>query len=156
MTTPHYYVDKQELHEAMIAHLDRVKEARAAGKPDPKIPDYIGKAIINICVGLSMRYNFRGYTWRDEMVEDGIAACIYAVNKYNPRHDGPNGTGPNPYGYFTQCAFWAFQSRIVREKTELAKRLAILKDFNEELVQQGMDGEIHDVDRESIIAMFEE
>lgn len=52
------------------------------------------------------------YTWRDEMVGDGIENCIKAVHNFNPEKSN------NPFAYFTQIAFNAYRRKIKEEKKE--------------------------------------
>jgi len=54
-----------------------------------------------------------GYTYREEMVGDGIVRMFKALisKKYNREK------GTNPFSYFTRIAFNAFRNRIKKEKT---------------------------------------
>lgn len=102
-----HYVNNKDLYEAIIAY----KELLSAN-PNARIPNYIGECVVKICERLSTNRNFIGYSFRDEMVADGIENCIYAVPLFNPEKTN------NPFGYFTQIAWNAFLRRIAREKKE--------------------------------------
>ena len=72
---------------------------------------------MKICEGLSHKPNFVRYTYRDEMVMDGVENCLKAI--YNYRIDASTRTGkPNAFSYFTQIAYFAFIRRIVKEKKQ--------------------------------------
>jgi hypothetical protein len=50
------------------------------------------------------------YTFRDDMISDGIENCLVYVHNFDPAKS------KNPFGYFTQIIFYAFIRRIQREK----------------------------------------
>lgn len=107
-TTPsNYYVDKERLYQ----ELKKYHKAKKAGE-NPEISEYIGHCILLICNGLSQRPNFNGYTFKADMVSDGIEDCVAAVKNFNPRKS------KNPFGYFSQISWWAFVQRILIEKKQ--------------------------------------
>ena len=61
---------------------------------------------------LSYAPNFINYSYREEMVGDGIIRMMKAIiaKKYN------RDKGTNPFSYFTRIAFNAFRNRIKKEK----------------------------------------
>ena len=89
-----HYVNNKDFYEAIIAY-----KAVLVENPSARIPNYIGECIMKICERLSTNRNFIGYSFRDEMVADGIENCIYAVPLFNPEKTS------NPFGYFTQIAW---------------------------------------------------
>lgn len=106
------YINNKTLFEAIIEYKQKVNAAGAAGKKIPEIPMYIGQAIILLCNNLSKRPNFYSYTFREEMISDGIIDCIAAVGNFKQEKTN------NPFGYFTQIAWYAFLRRIAKEKKE--------------------------------------
>ena len=67
---------------------------------------------LKIANHLSYRPNFINYTYRDEMISDGIENCLQYVHNFNP--DKSN----NPFAYFTQIIYYAFLRRIQKEKKQ--------------------------------------
>ena len=61
---------------------------------------------------LSYAPNFINYSYREEMVGDGVIRMFKALmsKKYNHLK------GTNPFSYFTRIAFNAFRNRIKKEK----------------------------------------
>ena len=100
------------------------KEAELNNKAVPPMPDCIGKQIMLMADGLSKRYNFRNYTYIDEMREDGIYMAIRAVRNYDPTKSNNN----NAFGYFNRVIWQAFASKITTEAKEHKKKLDLLKD----------------------------
>ena len=102
-----HYVNNKDFYQSIVNY----REVLAAD-PQARIPEYIGLCIRNICERLSTKPNFVGYSFRDEMVSDGIENCIRAVHLFDPNRTS------NPFAYFTQIAWNAFIRRITSEKKE--------------------------------------
>ena len=110
---PEHYVDNKKLYAEMQDYLNSVKEAEEAGDDKPRIPEYIGECLLKISNRLSTRPNFINYTYRDEMISDGIENCVNYIGNFNPEKS------TNPFAYFTQIIYYAFLRRIQREKKQL-------------------------------------
>ena len=108
-----HYVDNKKLFAEMKAYLDSVKEAEESGADKPRVPEYIGECLLKISTRLSTKPNFINYTYRDEMISDGIENCINYIGNFNPEKSD------NPFAYFTQIIYYAFVRRIQREKKQL-------------------------------------
>lgn len=106
------YINNKTLYAAMIEHRNGIKEAETNGKPKPQASKYIGESIILICNNLAKKPNFSGYTYKGDMISDGIIDCVAAIDNFNP--DKTN----NPFAYFTQIAWNAFIRRIHKEKKQ--------------------------------------
>ena len=113
---PHY-IDNEKFSKEVMDYVNLVKEAKKNNKEIPQISSYIGQCFINIANGLSRRPNFIGYTYRDEMVADGIENCLKAIPNYNI--DTTTRTGkPNAFSYFSMITFYAFVRRIQKENKQ--------------------------------------
>jgi hypothetical protein len=94
-----------------------VNERREHNEETPKVTQYIGECFLRIAEGLSRKPNFFGYSFREEMVMDGVENCIKAVMNYNVATATRSGT-PNAFGYFTQITYYAFLRRIIKENRQ--------------------------------------
>ena len=101
------YINNADFMAALIAY----KEAKKLNANAP-IPNYIGECFMKIAEGLSHKPNFINYTYRDEMIGDGIENCLMYFENFNP--DKSN----NPFAYFTQIIYFAFLRRIAKEKKQ--------------------------------------
>jgi len=101
-----HYVNNAELLQALIEFRKKIAEAEEAGEQLPRVPEYVGKCILQIATHLSYKPNFLNYTYREEMISDGIENCIQYVRNFDP--DMSN----NPFAYFTQIVGYAFLRRI--------------------------------------------
>ena len=144
------YVEKEAFLQELLDYQSLCRKAAEEGKPDPKIPDTIGKRILDIAEGVGSRYNFANYTYRDEMVGDAIESCVKAVKKFNPDH-----AKRNPFGYFTKCVWWTFLSRMDYEKKAHQGKLKMMMDPNI-LMFDTMDGDSSDygIDKTELLDFY--
>jgi len=153
---PKHYVNNKTLYENMIKYKESLCIAKDANTVKPRIPEYIGECILLICNRLAFKPNFINYTYREDMIADGIENCILAVDNFNPEKS------INPFAYFTQIAFNAFLRRIAKEKKQTYIKH---KNFENMYSMEDLDAAFHDrhaavqVTNEysnDIIASFEE
>jgi len=112
-----HYVNNADFSSAVVAYVTEKNTAIAAGDSAPVVTAYIAECFLKICEGLSHRPNFVRYTYREEMVMDGVENCLRAIGNY--KIDTKTRTGkPNAFSYFTQIAFFAFLRRLAKEKKE--------------------------------------
>jgi len=96
-----FYVEPKEFDQEIMNYYD-------SGKMSDKLADMVSK----ISHKLSYAPNFINYSYREEMVGDGVIRMMKALiaKKYNREK------GTNPFSYFTRIAFNAFRNRIKKEK----------------------------------------
>jgi hypothetical protein len=100
-TTSDYYVEPQKFDEEIMKYYE-------SGVMSNELAEMVSK----ISHKLSYAKNFINYSYREEMVGDGIIRMMKALiaQKYNRKK------GTNPFSYFTRIAFNAFRNRIKKEK----------------------------------------
>jgi hypothetical protein len=125
---PHY-VNNREFSYAVVDYVTSSNEAKAKGEKNPVVPDYIAICFMKICEGLSHKPNFVRYTYRDEMVMDGVENCLKAIYNYNINTATRTGK-PNAFSYFTQIAYFAFIRRIVKEKKQTDIKFKFMEQAN--------------------------
>ena len=121
---PIHYVNNKEFLEAIIQRKELIKEAEEAGASTPQISNYLGECILKIANHLSYRPNFINYTYREEMISDGIENCLQYIDKFDPEKS------KNPFAYFTQIIYYAFIRRITKEKKQQSIKEKILRETN--------------------------
>ena len=107
-----HYVDNKKFLQAMKEWKEKCKDAEEADEELPRISNYIGECFLKIANGLSYRPNFINYTYRQEMISDGIENCLQYIHNFNPEKS------KNPFAYFTQIIYYAFIRRIQKEKKQ--------------------------------------
>ena len=111
-TTDEQYVDNKQFLQAMKDWKEECRIAKNLNKPVPIVSNYIGECFMKIANHLSYRPNFINYTYRDEMISDGIENCVQYSYNFNPEKS------TNPFAYFTQIIYYAFVRRIQKEKKQ--------------------------------------
>lgn len=119
-----HYIDNKAFYEAIKKWRLDCEEAENLGEEKPAIPEYIGECFLKIATHLSYRPNFINYTYRDEMILDGIENCVQYAHNFD--HVAYN----NPFGYFTQIVFYAFVRRIKGEKKQQHIKHKIIENLN--------------------------
>ena len=102
---PHY-VDNKKFLLAMVEHRLKCQKAEDKKRKKPEVTNYIGECFLKIANHLSYRPNFINYTYRDDMISDGIENCLQYMSNFNPEKSN------NPFAYFTQIIYYAFIRRI--------------------------------------------
>ena len=110
---PEHYVNNAEFLEAMKGYRKAVNKAKREKQTKPPVTDYIGSCFLKIANLLSYRPNFINYTFRDDMISDGIENCLQYLDNFNPAKSN------NPFAYFTQIIYFAFIRRIQKEKKQV-------------------------------------
>ena len=111
--TTRNYVNNKDLLEALIEYKKQCKEAEESGDELPRVPDYIGMCIFQIAKRLATKPNFSGYSYKEDMISDGIENCLLYINNFNPEKS------QNPFAYFTQIIWYAFLRIIQKEKKQM-------------------------------------
>ena len=131
---PHY-VDNKKFLEAMIEHRDKCERAKEKGKKKPEVTNYIGECFLKIANHLSYRPNFINYTFRDDMISDGIENCLQYMYNFNPDKS------KNPFAYFTQIIYYAFIRRIQKEKKQSLIKNKLISNVGVEQMMDQMVGD---------------
>jgi hypothetical protein len=108
---------------ALITYREKCDIAKSEGKEDPQIPNYIGECFFKIADHLSRKPNFISYSFRDEMIADGIENCIQYFRNFDETKS------KNPFAYFTQIIYFAFLRRITKEKKQLYVKYKATQQF---------------------------
>ena len=119
-----HYVNNKEFLQAIVERKTLIKEAESVGEPQHQISNYLGECILKIANHLSYRPNFINYTYREEMISDGIENCLQYIDRFDPAKSS------NPFAYFTQIIYYAFVRRITKEKKQQMIKEKLLKESN--------------------------
>lgn len=118
-----HYVNNGDFLLALTEYRFKCDIAKEEGKEDPQIPNYIGECFLKIAENLSRKPNFFSYSFRDEMISDGIENCLMYFRNFDPDKS------KNPFAYFTQIIYFAFLRRIMKEKKQLYVKYKATQQF---------------------------
>jgi hypothetical protein len=118
-----HYVDNKKFYTVLLQYKKDIDQAKKDKKTKPRIPEYVGECLFKIANRLSTKPNFINYTYRDEMISDGIENCISYLDNFDPEKS------TNPFAYFTQIIYFAFLRRIQKERKHLYIKQKTLLNF---------------------------
>ena len=136
---PHY-VNNRDFSNAVVEYVKTVREAQDCDDPIPKVPDYVAMSFLKIAEGLSHKGNFIRYTYREEMVMDGVENCLKAIMNYNIEAATRSGN-PNAFSYFTQICWYAFLRRIAKEKKQQDIKMKFISQSGVETFLENPNGD---------------
>ena len=151
------YINNADFVKALAEHKRLVSESKQNNLPAPRLPNYIGECFMKIAEGLSHKPNFINYTYRDEMISDGIENCLMYFENFDPSKS------KNAFAYFTQVIWFAFLRRIQKEKKQLyvkykaTEQMGILDEYELLELEEGQNRQFELYDNISeFIGNFEE
>lgn len=104
------YISNTYLTELLADYATKYKAAKAIGEETPRMSNRLGAAIQKMAAELATKRNFSGYSFREEMISDGIENCLRYLHNFNPEKTN------NGFGYVTLILYRAFVRRIERER----------------------------------------
>ena len=131
---PHY-VDNKKFLVAMTDYRELRIKAEEEGQKRPQVTNYIGECYLKIANHLSYRPNFINYTYRDDMISDGIENCLQYMDNFDPEKS------KNPFAYFTQIIYYAFIRRIQKEKKQQQVKQKMIANYGIEQMMDSMEGD---------------
>ena len=131
---PHY-VDNKKFLVAMTEWRLKYDKAEKAKRKQPVVTNYIGECFLKIANHLSYRPNFINYTYRDDMISDGIENCLQYMSNFNPEKSN------NPFAYFTQIIYYAFIRRIQKEKKQQDVKAKLIANSGTEMMMDSLVGD---------------
>ena len=135
-----HYVNNKDFLDALIEYREKCAKALEEGKPKPIVSNYIGECILKIATHLSYKPNFINYSYRDDMILDGVENCIQYLDNFNPDKSS------NPFAYYTQIIYYAFLRRIAKEKKQSYIKGKLIQEMPFEMFEtqdQDDDREFH-------------
>jgi len=120
---PKHYINNKDFLNALVEYKQACKFAKENKKTEPQIPNYIGECFLKIAEHLSRKPNFISYSFRDEMIADGIENCLMYFRNFDETKSA------NPFAYFTQIIYYAFLRRIMKEKKQLYVKYKATQQF---------------------------
>lgn len=120
------YINNATFLKALIEYKKLCADYFNADKEKPIVPDYIAECFMKIATNLSYRANFINYTFKDDLISDGIENCLLYAHKFDEKKSS------NPFAYFTQIIYYAFVRRIVKEKKQTRIRYKMMEVYFED------------------------
>lgn len=157
MSKSNHYVDNSLFLQEMTAYRMQVLKAREDQLERPRVPEYIGSCLFKIATHLARKPNFANYTFREDMVSDGVENCLLYIDNFDPEKS------TNPFAYFTQIIYYAFLRRIQKEKKYMYVKYksmeneiinALIENLGEDTVMNHLNEGVHDAYADQFIREF--
>ena len=123
------YVNNEQFSNAIHEYNLKKKKAIEEGLPLPRVTEYIGSCFIKMSEGMAMRANFNRYTYKQEMINDGVENCLRYIGNYDLDKETRTGS-PNAFFYFSQIIYYAFVRRIKKENKQTEIKNAIIESMD--------------------------
>jgi len=130
-----HYIDNKEFYQKISDWKAEYNTAISSGDEKPRVTDYLGECFVKIANHLAYKSNFVNYTFRDEMILDGIENCLTYIHNFDPDKS------KNPFAYFTQITYYAFIRRIQKENKHNETKLKYLQSIDLQALLDEIDGE---------------
>lgn len=121
--------DNNELKEEIRNYQNMCKKAAAEGKEKPIVPDSLGRILMIIANSLGQRYNFCNYSWKDEMISDGLIKVLTALEKFDCD------AGTSAAGYVIQVLWFEYLNRIKLEHKQRTIKAAIVQSMGVDVAE---------------------
>lgn len=133
------YVNGKELFEELRVYHGKYKINKENGIERPPVTDTMAHAIVQIATRMSNSYNFVGYTYKDEMIADGILKSLSKIHLFDPLKS------ENVFAYVSQICWNAFINRITIEQNQSSVKARLIREkMSSEFVSHGVDADADD------------
>ena len=103
------------------------KKALAEGTTLPRIPNIVAVKAQLIIHNTSMRYNYRDYPYREDMVADALINILRYLHTFDVGHVGKKGK-INFFSWVTMCTDRSFSKKITTEEEHTYIKLRSFED----------------------------
>lgn len=104
------YIDKVQFYNELKSYRKIYDDAIEAGLEPPVIPRYIAQCFMDIGRNFAKKHNYYEYTWKDEMIAEGLLDCVKYWHSFDPEKS------VEAFSYFTQYFSNAFSRKLNDEK----------------------------------------
>ncbi|NCP97756.1 hypothetical protein GW796_05885 [archaeon] len=116
------YIDNKRFTKEISEWVLLTKGKKRSEWPD--VPEFVTESILLLVSNYAKRYNFRGYTYLDEMKAEATLNCFRYLAKFNPEKSD------NAYGYYSKCIENSFRMILKKEKEQAELRNGEVSDVN--------------------------
>lgn len=135
-------VDNKKFTEELSKYVEEFKKLNPDNKKPynrPKASDYLGRTITLLAKHLATLNNFSGYTWKEEMIGDGIEAFLRYMHNFDPEKT-------NAHAYATMIMKNAFIHRIKRENKQSYVKNKIIRNMDMSAIYETQDSDDSEYD----------
>ncbi len=79
-----HYCNNQDFLLSIINYKEEVTQAKILGATKPMVPEYCAECLLRIATRLATKPNFASYTYKEDMISDGIENCLLYFDNFDP------------------------------------------------------------------------
>lgn len=132
-----HYIDNVKFTQAATEYALAYAEAEENNLRPPRISNYCGECIILLAHKIANMNCFNQYTFKDDMISDGIEVCLKYFHKFDPEkislRTGKKSAGA--HAYFTMFVYNAMVNRINIEKEQMYLKQKYIANCEEDFVE---------------------
>jgi hypothetical protein len=113
-----HYVNNADFLQALIEYRSKCSQAKAEGNQKPIVSNYIGECILKIATHLSYKPNFINYSYRDDMILDGVENCIQYIDNFDPSKSN------NPFSYLHRLSTMHFFEESQKKRNKVTSKVS--------------------------------
>lgn len=107
------FVDNAEMYKKVCKYKLLCERAKRYGAEKPPVPESLANDITAIAENLSYRDNFRGYAFREDMIQDGVEHVLKYIYSFDTEKY------KNVFGWVSKVLWQCYGNRINLEKKQL-------------------------------------
>jgi len=134
-----HYINGKEMYDLLVIYNKEYLTAIEQGLDKPPVSPKLAQCFVQIATRLANSWNFSGYTYKDEMIADGIIKCLDKVHRFDPA------ISEQSFSFFTQICWNAAIGRIKIEQHQTSVKARMIREkMSDEFVQHGVDAATED------------
>jgi len=102
------YLNNQEFFIEICKYIEDKKKDSST-----RIHDKLARMFLILAQNIARRYNWCGYTWIEDWIQDGVEYCIRYARNFDPKKT------KNPYAFFTQIIWTCSMQKLNKEHVQL-------------------------------------
>jgi len=118
------YIENEVIYTQLKSWKEEYLKILEEEEREIPVSNELTNSMFLIATRTATRYNFGGYAFKDDMIQD----AMYVMIKYAKNYDL---TKKNPHAYYTSCCWNAFVNRINIEKKAVIKKYKHYVDYVE-------------------------
>lgn len=142
------YIDTDKLTAELVAWKKEVTQyasdmgcsiSELKAESLPPVNTYIGQSILDIANRYATKHNFSGYSYKDEMISDGVLQSLKMIKNFDETKVMRNGQSASAFNYISLIIFQSFLRRIQKEKHQQHIK-------NKSLVEHSLEDLMNDIE----------
>ena len=136
---PVHYINGKDMYAELVTYHAEYLTSLELGLDKPQVSKKLAQCFIQIATRLCNSWNFSGYTYKDEMIADGIMKCLDKAHRFDPS------VSEQSFSFFSQICWNSAINRIKLEQHQSSVKAKMIREkMSSEFVAHGVDSATDD------------